>query len=59
MSTRPRGRPPHPDVLTPAEWAVLDLVRHGLTQREIAERRGVSRDAIKYHVENIAGTRWR
>ena len=55
MSTRSRGRPPHPDVLTPAEWAVLDLLRHGLTQREIAERRGVSRDAIKYHVENIAG----
>ena len=55
MTSRSRGRPPHPDVLTPAEWAVLDLVRHGLTQREIAERRGVSRDAIKYHVENIAG----
>ena len=55
MTTRPRGRPPHPDVLTPAEWAVLDLVRHGMTQREIAERRGVSREAIKYHVENIAG----
>ena len=54
--TRPRrGRPRHPDVLTPAEWTVLDLVRHGLTQREIAERRNVSRDAIKYHVENIAG----
>lgn len=34
---------------------MLDLVRYGLTQREIAVRRGVSRDAIKYHVENIAG----
>lgn len=55
MTTRPRGRPPHPDVLTPAEWAVLDLVRHGLTQRQIAERRRLSRDAVKYHVENIAG----
>lgn len=55
MTTRPRGRPPHPDVLTPAEGAVLNLVRHGLTQRAIAERRGVSRDAVKYHVENIAG----
>lgn len=55
MAARPRGRPPHPDVLTPAEWAVLDCLRHGMTQREIAQRRGVSRDAIKYHVDNLAG----
>lgn len=33
---------------------MLDLLRHGLTQREIAERRGVSRDAVKYHVANVA-----
>jgi len=42
-------------VLTPAEWAVLDLVRHGLSRRVIASRRGTSVDAVKYHVENIAG----
>jgi hypothetical protein len=24
---RPRGRPPHPDVLTPAEWRVANAVR--------------------------------
>ena len=29
MTTRRRGRSPHPDVLTPAVSAVLDLVRHG------------------------------
>ena len=23
------GRPPHPDVLTPAEWRVLDQIRAG------------------------------
>lgn len=49
---RRRGRPPHDDVLTPAEWRVVDAVRHGLTNREIAERRGVSLDAVKYHVAN-------
>ncbi|MBO0709470.1 MAG: VOC family protein [Candidatus Dormibacteraeota bacterium] len=51
MSSR-RGRPPHPDVLTPSEWAVVDLVRHGLTNRRIAELRGTSLDATKQHVEN-------
>ena len=39
-SRRGRGRPPHPDLLTPAEWAVLDLVRHGMRRAEIARRRG-------------------
>lgn len=47
-----RGRPRHPDVLTPAEWRVVDAVRHGLTNRQIAARRGTSVDAVKYHVAN-------
>ncbi|WP_329002522.1 VOC family protein [Kribbella sp. NBC_00709] len=47
-----RGRPRHPDVLTPAEWRVVHLVRHGLSNREIAQRRGVSVDAVKFHVAN-------
>ena len=47
-----RGRPRHPDVLTPAEWAVVDAVRHGMSGPEIARRRGVSRDAVKFHVAN-------
>jgi DNA-binding CsgD family transcriptional regulator/catechol 2,3-dioxygenase-like lactoylglutathione lyase family enzyme len=49
---QPRGRPPHPDVLTPAEWVVVDAMRHGLSLRDIARRRGVSLDAIKYHRTN-------
>jgi DNA-binding CsgD family transcriptional regulator/catechol 2,3-dioxygenase-like lactoylglutathione lyase family enzyme len=52
MSTNGPGRPPHDDVLTPAEWKVAEQVRHGLTNRRIAERMGVSLDAIKFHVSN-------
>lgn len=47
-----RGRPPHDDVLTPTEWAVVHAVRHGLSYARIAVRRGISRDAVKYHVRN-------
>jgi len=52
---RKRGRPPHPDVLTPTEWRVVDMVRHGMSNRVIAEGKGVSLDAVKYHVENAVG----
>src|SRR4051812_37976125 len=48
-----RGRPRHPDVLTPTEWAVADAIRHGMRGPEIARRRGVSVDAVKFHVANI------
>jgi catechol 2,3-dioxygenase-like lactoylglutathione lyase family enzyme len=41
--------------LTPAEWQVLDWVRHGLRRAEIARRRGTSVDAVKYHLTNISG----
>ena len=54
-SRRGRGRPPHPDLLTPTEWEVLDWVRHGLRRSEIARRRGTSVDAVKYHLANISG----
>ena len=47
-----RGRPPHDDVLTPAEWAIVHAVRHGMTNARIAVLRGVSRDAVKFHVRN-------
>jgi len=52
-SVRARGRPPHPDVLTPAEWRIMHFVRHGLNNRQIAARFSVSLDAVKYHLENI------
>lgn len=47
-----RGRPAHPDILTPAEWTALDAARHGMSTGEIARRRGVSRDAVKQHLES-------
>lgn len=53
MPKQQRGRPPHDDVLTPAEWRVLHGVQHGFTNGAMAERMGVSIDAIKYHVRNI------
>ncbi|HYX47799.1 MAG TPA: LuxR C-terminal-related transcriptional regulator [Sphingomicrobium sp.] len=46
------GRPRHDDLLTPAEWKVAEQVRHGMTNRRIAERMGVSLDAVKFHVGN-------
>jgi DNA-binding CsgD family transcriptional regulator/catechol 2,3-dioxygenase-like lactoylglutathione lyase family enzyme len=52
---RRRGRPPHEDVLTPAEWKVTHAVQHGMTNRAIAERSGVSRNGVKFHVANVLG----
>jgi DNA-binding CsgD family transcriptional regulator/catechol 2,3-dioxygenase-like lactoylglutathione lyase family enzyme len=48
-----RGRPPHNDILTPAEWRVVHAVQHGMTSREIARRRGISVDAVKFHLSNV------
>ncbi len=50
---RPPGRPRYEDILTPTEWRVVDGVRHGLTGPQIAARRHVSPDAVKYHVKNV------
>jgi len=49
---RQRGRPPHADLLTPTEWRTVHFVQHGLSNVDIAKRRGVSVDAIKFHVSN-------
>lgn len=52
MTLKGPGRPQHDDVLTPAEWRVSEQVRHGMTNRRIAESFGVSVDAVKFHVAN-------
>lgn len=47
-----RGRRPHDDILTPAEWGVVHAVKHGMSNREIARRQGISADGVKFHVGN-------
>ncbi len=49
---RPRGRPKHADLLTPSEWRTVHAVQHGMTNKEIARRRGVSADTVKFHLAN-------
>lgn len=51
-SGRPRGRPRYDDVLTPSEWRVVHAAQHGQTNRAIAAARGVSVDAVKFHLAN-------
>lgn len=53
MAKRGRGRPPHPDILTPAEWRVLYEVRTGATNAEIAARLGLGLATVKFHIRNI------
>ena len=48
-----RGRPPHPDILTPREWEVHALLCEGLSNEAIAERLAISLAGAKYHVSEI------
>lgn len=48
-----RGRPPHPDILTPREWEVLGLLREELTNEQIADRLGITERGARYHVSEI------
>lgn len=49
---RSRGRPPHADLLTPSEWRTVHALQHGLSNVEVAKRRGISVNAVKFHVSN-------
>src|SRR2546426_9325133 len=48
-----RGRPRHPDILTPREWEVLELLRSGASNAQIAERLGITERTAKFHVSEI------
>jgi DNA-binding NarL/FixJ family response regulator len=49
-----RGRPAAPR-LTPRELDVLQLVAHGLTNRDIGARLFISENTVKNHVRNVLG----
>jgi DNA-binding NarL/FixJ family response regulator len=48
-----RGRPPYPDIPTPRQWEVLDLIRSGLSDQDIADRLDLTLAGAKYHVSEI------
>src|SRR5438034_9533152 len=45
-----RGRPRHPDILTPREWEVLELLRSGASNAQIAKRLHITERTAKFHV---------
>lgn len=49
---RPRGRP-RSEPITPAELRVLELLRLGRTNNEIAEQLGISTETVKTHVSSM------
>jgi DNA-binding CsgD family transcriptional regulator len=48
-----RGRPRYPEVLTPRQQEVLEHVRQGKTNQQIASEIGISPDGVKWHVSEI------
>jgi len=59
LSTRPPAPDQEldapPESLTPREREVLDLLAQGLTNRQIAERLGISEHTAKFHVAAVSG----
>lgn len=55
VEKRGRERPPHPDILTPAEWRVLAGLRAGETNAVIAATECVSIHTVRSQVSSILG----
>lgn len=49
----PRGRPRHPDILTPAEWRVVAAFGHGASNAAIAAELGLSVNTVRTHISHI------
>ena len=47
------GRPRYPGVLTPAEQRVIEELRDGGSNAEIAARLGISRETVKTHIASM------
>jgi two-component system nitrate/nitrite response regulator NarL len=52
-AARERELEASPEPLTPREGEVLDLLAQGLTNRQIAERLGISEHTAKFHVGSL------
>jgi DNA-binding CsgD family transcriptional regulator len=52
---RSRGRPRHPDILTPAEWRVMAGLRARKTNVQIARDEHISVHTVRSHVSSILG----
>jgi DNA-binding NarL/FixJ family response regulator len=55
MGLKPAVRDPHDqaELLTPREKEVLDLVRQGLTNREIAHTLWIAESTVKVHIHHV------
>ena len=50
---RPASRPDQPDILTPRERQVLELVARGYPNKSIAYELGISEHTAKFHVGSL------
>jgi len=52
---RSEPRDEYEEALTPREIQVLELLAHGLPNKAIAARLGISDQTVKFHVSSISG----